>query len=154
MQPRLPTALMGSAFGTAFGLTIIVLVLKGGGVRGTEAALAATARFSFLLFWVSYTGGAMAALFGPVFLPLKRHGRDFGIAFAAAHVVHIGLVAWLCYLGAVPSVATLHFLRCRCFMALPYLVFVNRALTTKTEPDSQMAHFCDRAELHCLRFRH
>lgn len=106
MQPKSLALWLGSAFGVALGLAIIVLGFEGAGVKGTEAALMATARFSFLLFWLAYAGGAMARVFGPVFLPLKRHAREFGLAFAAAHLVHIGLVAWLCRLGAVPSVFT------------------------------------------------
>ncbi|HTZ70840.1 MAG TPA: hypothetical protein VMB71_09345, partial [Acetobacteraceae bacterium] len=79
------------------------------GEHGTDAALAATARFSFLLFWGAYAGGAMAALFGPRFEKLRRRGREFGLAFAAAHLVHLGLVGWLCYIGATPATGTFLF---------------------------------------------
>lgn len=95
-----------AAFGAELGLALIVLGFEGAGVNATRLALTVTARFSFLLFWPAYAGGAMAALFGPVFLPLKRHAREFGLAFAAAQLVHLGLVAWLCHLGAVPSAGT------------------------------------------------
>jgi len=40
-------------------------------------------------------GGALAALFGPAFLGLARRGGDLGLAFASAHLVHVGLVVWL-----------------------------------------------------------
>jgi hypothetical protein len=66
-------------------------------------ALQLTARFSFLLFWLAYTAGAMTTLFGPAFEPLKRRGREFGLAFASAHLVHLWLVAWLTYIGAAPA---------------------------------------------------
>jgi hypothetical protein len=94
---------MGSAFCAALGLAALVLVILGPGVRGTIVALKLTARLSFLLFWSAYTAGAMAALFGPAFEPLKRHAREFGLAFASAHLVHLALVAWLTYIGAAPA---------------------------------------------------
>jgi hypothetical protein len=97
---------LAAAFGAELGLAITALGVEGPGVAGTRLALVITARFSFLLFWLAYAGGALCALFGPAFLPLKRRAREFGLAFAAAQLVHLGLVAWLCYLGAVPSAAT------------------------------------------------
>ncbi len=97
---------LAAAFGAELGLAIIALGLEGPGETGTRLALVITARFSFLLFWLAYTGGALCTLFGPAMLPLKRRTREFGLAFAAAQLVHLGLVAWLCYLGAVPSAAT------------------------------------------------
>jgi hypothetical protein len=66
-------------------------------------ALQVTARFSFLLFWPAYTARAMTTLFGPAFEPLKRRGREFGLAFASAHLVHLGLVAWITYIGKAPA---------------------------------------------------
>jgi hypothetical protein len=55
-------------------------------------ALRVTARWSFLLFWLAYTGSAMATLWGAPFDRLARHGRDFGLAFASAQLVHVGLI--------------------------------------------------------------
>jgi hypothetical protein len=55
-------------------------------------ALRVTARWSFLLFWLGYTGSAMATLWGPPFTGLARHGREFGLAFASAQLVHVGLI--------------------------------------------------------------
>jgi hypothetical protein len=68
--------------------------------------LAATARVAFGFFWPCYVGGALTVLFGPTFLPLKRMGRDLGLAFAAVEVVHLSLVARLCIIGAVPGRST------------------------------------------------
>lgn len=65
-------------------------------------ALRSTARWSFLWFWLSYTGGALATLFGSPFERLARRGRDFGLAFASAHLVHVGLVAWLLLRSPTP----------------------------------------------------
>jgi hypothetical protein len=97
---------MGSAFCAALVLTAVVLLVLGAGERGTNAALALTARLSFLLFWATYAGGALRALFGATFQPLKERSRDLGLSFASAHLVHLGLVAWLCWISAVPSVST------------------------------------------------
>jgi hypothetical protein len=94
---------MAAAFAVNLCLAAIVLAFRGAGAHGTEAALAATARVQFLWFWAAYAGGALANLLGPAFLPLKRHGREFGLAFAAALVVHLSLVGWLCYIGAAPA---------------------------------------------------
>ena len=99
-------AWMGSAFCAALGLAALVLAALGPGEHGTIVALKVTARFSFLLFWLAYAGGAMTTLFGPAFDPLKRRARELGLAFASAHLVHLGLVAWLTYIGAPPSRGT------------------------------------------------
>jgi hypothetical protein len=95
---------IGLAFCAALGLAVAILAVRGVGAHGTNTALAATGRLSFLLFWPAYAGGAMAALFGAAFQPLRQHGREFGLAFASAHIVHLGLVGWLCYIGATPVV--------------------------------------------------
>jgi hypothetical protein len=110
MRPR-PTAYlwMGSAFGAALVLAAVVLAVLGTSEPGTKAALAATARLSFLLFWAAYAGTALTALFGTTFQPLKQRAREFGLAFAAAHLVHISLVGWLCWIGAAPGVAVFVF---------------------------------------------
>jgi hypothetical protein len=65
-------------------------------------ALRATARWSFLWFWMASTGGALAALFGAKFQAMALRARDFGLAFAAAHLVHLGLVALLLYRSTSP----------------------------------------------------
>jgi hypothetical protein len=94
-------AWMGAAFGIALAIATIVLVLQGADNKGTRLALELTARWSFLLFFMAYAGNAVAMLFGPA--GLKGRGREFGLAFASAHLVHVGLVIWLGYvLGRVP----------------------------------------------------
>lgn len=94
---------MGAAFIAAAVVAAIVLIVFGTGKAGIIAALQITARFSFLLFWLAYAGGGLALLFGTWLRPLQRHGRDFGFAFASAHLVHIALVVWLCWIGATPG---------------------------------------------------
>ena len=104
MNSARPTAAawIGSAFCAALLVAALVLATLGTEERGTHVALQLTARFAFLLFWPAYAAGALTALFGTAFEPLKRHGRDFGLAFASALLVHLALVAWLTYTGATP----------------------------------------------------
>jgi hypothetical protein len=90
---------MVAAFLIAVASTAVVLAIFGVGERGTTIALRVTARWSFVLFWFAYTGGAMARLFGSHLAGLARHGRDFGLAFASAQIVHVGLVLWVFYLA-------------------------------------------------------
>jgi hypothetical protein len=59
------------------------------------ASLRATARWSFVLFWLASTGSALTTLFGSRFRPLAERARTFGLSFASAHLVHVGLVAWM-----------------------------------------------------------
>lgn len=93
---------MAGAFGIALLLALAVLLSAGTGDGGTIAALRLTARWSYLCFWPAYAGGALAALFGPTFRSLAERGREFGLAFAAAQLVHAGLVLWLYYSSAHP----------------------------------------------------
>ena len=96
---------MAAAFGAALLLAALVLAVMGAGVHGTVAALRATARLSYLLFWPAYAGGALARLFGPRLAPVARRARDFGMAFAAAHLVHLGLVVRLYRISARPPLS-------------------------------------------------
>jgi len=93
---------MGMAFAVALGLAATVFAR-----RGTDIveALRLTARWSFLLFWLAYTGGALAELFGPTFRPLAARGRDFGVAYASAQLVHVGLVIWLFQISSRPPLS-------------------------------------------------
>jgi hypothetical protein len=97
------------AFCAALALAVSVLIALGTGERGIHAALAATARLQFLLFWPAYSLGALASLFGPVFQPLKQHAREFGLAFSSALLVHLGLVGLLCLNGTAPAVGVFIF---------------------------------------------
>jgi hypothetical protein len=94
---------MIGAFGGALALTVAVLAVYGTGPDGLRLGVRITARWSFLFFWLSYTGGAMAILFGPAFAELARQARALGLAFATALAVHIGLVVWLgVVIGQIP----------------------------------------------------
>ena len=100
---------MGVAFLIALTSAAIVLVIFGAGERGINIALRVTARWSFLLFWLAYVGGATGRLFGRRFSVLARHGRDFGLSFASAHLIHVGLVLWLYRIAAGPANAMVIF---------------------------------------------
>jgi hypothetical protein len=94
---------MIGAFGGALALAGAVLAGYGTGPEGVGQAVRYAARWSFLFFWLSYAGGAMAILFGPAFAGLARRARALGLAFATALQVHIGLVVWLGVLiGQIP----------------------------------------------------
>ncbi len=80
-----------ASFIVAAGLAGIVFGVVGGQER-FGVALRVTARWSFLLFWLAYTSSAMATLWGRAFSGLARHGRNFGLAFASAQLVHVGLI--------------------------------------------------------------
>jgi hypothetical protein len=97
------------AFLAALCVASITLGIRGANERGTDTALAVTARLSFLLFWLSYVGSGMTALFGRTFQPLKARAREFGLAFASAHLVHVGLVVWLCGIGHPPGASVFVF---------------------------------------------
>ena len=94
---------MIGAFCGGLALAVAVLADYGTGPDGIRQAVRYTARWSFLFFWLSYTGGAMAVLFGPAFAGLARRARALGLAFATALQVHIGLVVWLgVVIGQIP----------------------------------------------------
>jgi hypothetical protein len=95
-------SLMCAAFLVALALAAIVLAIFGVGERGTAIALRATARWSFLLFWPAYAGGAIAWLW-PRLNGLARCGRELGLAYASAQLIHVGLVLWIIHVAAGPS---------------------------------------------------
>ncbi len=97
---------MAAAFCAALALAVGVVAAFGARSDGFRIALEATARLNFLLFWPAYVGGALVALFGSVFAPLKDNARNFGLGFAAALPVHLGLVACLCAAGDPPGART------------------------------------------------
>ena len=102
-------AWMAAAFAVSLVLAAIVLAIFGAGESGSALALRVTARWCFLLFWPAYAGGALAKLCGPRFAVLARHGREFGLAFAAALSVHIGLVLRLMDVAASQRTLMLFF---------------------------------------------
>jgi len=100
-----PLLYMAIASGVALGLAASVLALKGSSTPGLVMALRLTARWSFLLFWVAYSGRAMLELFGPALAPMGRRGREFGLAYAAAQLIHVCLVVRLFETSSSPPLS-------------------------------------------------
>lgn len=101
---------MLTAFAAALVVAVVSLALRGYGEEGTVLGLKLTARWSYLWFWSAYTAGAWATVLGPRLRPVAMRSRDFGLAFAAAHLIHVALVVWLYQVAAHPPGAhTLEF---------------------------------------------
>ena len=97
--PKTTASSMVAGFTIALAIAALTLAVFGTEERGTAIALRLTARWSFVLFWLAYIGSAMSRLFGRAFAALARRGRDFGLAYASAQVIHVGLVLWIFYLA-------------------------------------------------------
>lgn len=93
---------MASAFAVSLVIAGVTLAVRGAGEDGTLLALRLTARWSFLWFWMAYTAGAWATLLGPPMHALGPRAREFGLAFAAAHLTHLALVVWLYRIAVHP----------------------------------------------------
>jgi len=101
MQKNNIAQAMGAAFAVALAITVAVFALRGIDNKSIRLALELTARWSFTLFWLAYASGALATLFG--WQSLAGRGRELGLAFATAHLVHVGLVIELgIVMGRVP----------------------------------------------------
>jgi hypothetical protein len=106
MKRNPPTAIwIGTGFAVALALASFVLVVLGTGDKAIITALRLTARWSFVLFWFAYSGGALATLFGSALAPLARRGRELGLAYAAAQLVHLTLVVWLFRISPEPPIS-------------------------------------------------
>jgi hypothetical protein len=123
---------MAAAFLVCLILAATVLAVFGAGERGTILALRLTARWCFLLFWFAYAGGPLAKLWNlNLFAELAHHGREFGLAFASALAVHVGLILWHYHIATPPDGAMLFFwvgIFCAYFLALFSLPGVRDAL--------------------------
>lgn len=104
-----PWIWMAAAFIVAFVLSVglVAHFHAPGKSLPVNIGLQISARVAFLFFWPAYAGGALTSLFGNVFQPLRRHGRNLGLAFAAALFVHLGFVVSRYVLGPAPSLHTL-----------------------------------------------
>lgn len=131
---RPPTGVLSwmlAGFVIALALAVIVLTFFGAEEPGTVLALRMTARWSFFLFWLAYAGSAIAKLFGPRFDGLARRGRELGLAFASAQLVHLGLIFWLYHITTRPGGAMVFFwvgMLCTYLLALFSLPRVRDAL--------------------------
>jgi hypothetical protein len=86
---------MGAAFGVSLALACTVFAIKGISPDSLGIVLHLTARWSFILFWMAYTSRALVTLFGPSLALVAKNGREFGLAFAASMLVHLGTVGGL-----------------------------------------------------------
>jgi hypothetical protein len=129
---------MAAAFAIASLLATTLLATFGAGDDGTRIALRVTARWSYLLFWPAYAGPALATVFGPAFRPLAQRAREFGLAFAAAHLPHLALVIWLYAISAQPPVSTfvLVFFGVAAFYTYLLAVLSLGALPARLKPDA------------------
>ncbi len=94
-----------AAFCIAMMLAAGAVYLFGTGTTGLDRAIQATCRFSYLLFWLAYAGGALRTLFGSAFEAIACRGREFGLSFASARAVHVGLVVWLYSISDQPPLS-------------------------------------------------
>jgi hypothetical protein len=101
--PATAASWMGIGFLVALVLSVLVLATFGVGSGGTIVALRVTARWCFVLFWPAYAGAAASRLFGARLAGVARRGRELGLGFASAQVVHVTLVVWLIYIGGGPG---------------------------------------------------
>jgi hypothetical protein len=92
---------MAAALVVALAIAGIALAVGSPGHK-IGMALRATARWSFVLFSLGSFGGALSTLFGARFHALAQHGREFGLAFASAHIVHVALVSVFLYVSVTP----------------------------------------------------
>lgn len=103
MRIRTTTRWMLASMAVALAMVILIRWHFGPRERMVNA-LQATARWAFALFWLATVASPLHTLFGPKFKPLAQHARDLGLCFAAALLVHLGLVVWM-YLVSVPDLS-------------------------------------------------
>ena len=77
----------------------------------------------------------MTTLFGPRFLALAQRARNLGLAFASAHLAHLGVVAWIYYSSAdPPSRSTLVFFGIAVFWTYLLAILSFNHLSAKLNP--------------------
>jgi D-alanyl-lipoteichoic acid acyltransferase DltB (MBOAT superfamily) len=125
---------MAASFAVALA---IVLIARGVAAPGEKVTLAlrATARWSFLLFWLASTGGALVTLYGARFQALARQARNLGLAFASAHLAHLGVVAWI-YVSSSnpPERSTLVFFGIAALWTYTLALFSIKRLSAALDP--------------------
>jgi hypothetical protein len=129
--PTTTLSWMLAGFLIAVAAVVIGVAFFGEAGARITLALRWTGRWSFLLFWLAYVGSAMATLFGPRFAGLARHGRELGLSFASAHLVHVGLILWLYHIATEPIGAMVFFwgaVLCTYFLVLFSLPTLQSAL--------------------------
>jgi len=131
------TTLMGVALLVALFIVLAVYWSPHFGASATgklSRALRATARWSFVWFYLASAGGALKTLFGDRFRSIAQHGRDFGLAFASAHLAHAGLVAWLYLSYGGPGIGILIFFGIGLFFTYLLALLSIQRLTARLDP--------------------
>src|SRR5882672_6473992 len=96
MRKGTTTEWMAGALVIALAIVLTVRMVAPPGAR-VGVALQATARWSFILFWCAYAGNSLVVVFGPRFQAIAHRCRDFALAYASAHLAHLGMIAWLLF---------------------------------------------------------
>jgi hypothetical protein len=94
---------MAGSFAIALAIVMAFWLGAGPGER-VSGALRATARWSFILFWLATVARSLDTLFGVRFQALAAHARDMGLSYASAHLAHLGLVVWVYYYAIVHGI--------------------------------------------------
>jgi DMSO/TMAO reductase YedYZ heme-binding membrane subunit len=131
-------------FGAAAGLAAVGLALAvhGADAEGLLYATRWTARLSVLLFATVFAARGLYRLAGPVALPLLTNRRGLGLAFAAAHLVHLGaLSSWFAASGERPLPVTI------VGGGLAYALIVAMALTSTDAAQRRMGRWWKRLHL-------
>lgn len=117
-----PIALGGLALAAA--LAILAYAGHGGGDEGLRMAARYSARLSFLMFLFVFLLRPLSTAM-PGLRSLRRDRRGFGLAFAAAHFVHLAaLIAYLAAIGEPPNPITV------IFGGFGYVLLAAMALTS------------------------
>jgi hypothetical protein len=94
---------MAGAF--CIGLLVLLLSRTLTSIPGVD--LRATARWSFVLFWLGTSGGSLMRLFGARFEGLAHRARELTLAYASAHLVHLAIVARILLTQPLPPASEL-----------------------------------------------
>jgi len=100
--PPRPTTAEWSGLALMGGLLLVLIAESTAPKDQLGFALRWTARWSFVWFCLASWSAALGVLVGWRFRPLAARAREFGLAFASAHAVHVALVAYMLYGATTP----------------------------------------------------
>ncbi len=100
--PPRPTTAEWMGLALLGGLILVLIAESADPKDQLGLALRWTARWSFVWFCLASWSAALGILFGVRLRPLAMRAREFGLAFASAHVVHVALVAYMLYRATTP----------------------------------------------------
>ena len=132
------------AFGAAAALAaaLLALAVHDMGAEGLLYATRWTARLSVLIFAAVFAAGGLYRLFGTSARPLVTNRRGLGLAFAAAHLVHLGaLISWFVVSGEQPLTVVL------LGGGIAYALIVAMALTSTDAAQRRLGRWWKRLHL-------